>query len=305
MNSVLHNNLAQRPLGTQSSHTLISLWDMIQFPAWPVASVLTDLDWLKQSFSFSFHPRDPADQKTWPKYAKHFTGTAEKVEGIAQELELIETLGRCQRFLKIIAGSVAEFPLKILTAPEIVSEIEGIEGSLTKELSNLKFVHIPRSKEPYCEQSALFGEAVNKTFPLATQDIKDAGNCLAADLNTAAVFHLMRAAEQAMRALARRLKVRLPKNTIDSAGWTEIIKNIEIATAARWKKLPQGKKARKKATDFLKSCEVATDELNVLKEIWRNNVMHASSAYRASEALGVFERVRDFMQRLAKRIPIE
>ena len=108
-----------------------------------------------------------------------------------------------------------------------------------------------------------------------------------------------------MRALARQLRIKVKKNTIDSAGWTEIINHIEGATEARWKKLPKAKKARKRATDFLKFCEVATDELNVFKEIWRNNVMHASGNYKEPEALYVFKRVEDFMQRLAKRVPLK
>jgi hypothetical protein len=99
--------------------------------------------------------------------------------------------------------------------------------------------------------------------------------------------------------------VKVKRNTIDSAGWTEIINQIEEATAGRWKKLPKAKKVRKQATDFLKFCEVAADELNVFKEIWRNNVMHASGSYKPAEALYVFDRVKDFMQRLAERISLQ
>jgi hypothetical protein len=122
------------------------------------------------------------------------------------------------------------------------------------------------------------------------------------DFNTAAVFHLMRVAELGMRSLARHLKVKAKKNAIDSAGWTEIINHIGDATAARWQKLPKAKPARRKAVSFLKLCEISADELNVFKEVWRNNVMHAGQPNNEHEAHGVYIRVRDFMQRLSTQV---
>ena len=285
---------------------------MIQFPAIPLLTALTDLNYLKEYLSSKYAPPDPTDFAKWSKRSKQFGKVVELIGEVAKDLELIETNGRCNRFCKIILHSTTEyiqgsgFPMRKLTAPEILLEIEGIEESLEKELLKRQFVYIPASKSKFCEQDALFGEEVKQACATEINaEIKDAGNCLAGDLNTAAIFHLMRVAEFGMRALARQLRIKVKKNTIDSAGWTEIINHIEGATEARWKKLPKAKKARKRATDFLKFCEVATDELNVFKEIWRNNVMHASGNYKEPEALYVFKRVEDFMQRLAKRVPLK
>lgn len=170
------------------------------------------------------------------------------------------------------------------------------------ELLKRKFVMIENDKARFMELSALFGTDVFINFPSARDDIQASVNCLALDLNTAAVFHLMRVAELGMRALARHLKVKAKKNAIDSAGWAEIIKHIGDATAARWQKLPKAKPARRKAVAFLKLCEVSADELNVFKEVWRNNVMHAGLPNNEHEAHGVYIRVRDFMQRLSKQV---
>jgi hypothetical protein len=148
----------------------------------------------------------------------------------------------------------------------------------------------------------LLGEKVLVAFPSAENDIENAAHCLSMNLNTAAVFHLMRVAELGMRALARHLKIKVKRNTIDSAGWTEIIQDIKDVTAVRWGKRPKGKKARQKATAFLKFCEVATNELNMFKEVWRNNVMHAGLPYNEHDAHGVYIHVRDFMQRLATQV---
>ena len=49
---------------------------------------------------------------------------------------------------------------------------------------------------------------MSRHFKSAKDDIGAAGNCYAADLHTAAVFHLMRVAEKGMKALARHLGIK-------------------------------------------------------------------------------------------------
>jgi hypothetical protein len=192
--------------------------------------------------------------------------------------------------------------IKTVSAESVQIALRELQRAIYKELRSRKFVMIDPQKIDFLGQKNLFGNQVAKAFPSTKEEIRLAGNCLAMDFNTAAMFHLLRVAELGMRALARHLKVKAKKNTIDSAGWTEIIKHIEDATAKRWQKLPKAVPARRKAVAFLKLCEVSADELNVLKEIWRNNVMHAGLAYNEHEAHGVYVRVRDFMQRLAVQV---
>jgi len=199
--------------------------------------------------------------------------------------------------LKIILGTK-----RLPTAESVHHHLYELKMAVQDEIASRKFVMIENRKADFLEQKSLFGKQVSKAFPSAKEEVRSAGNCLAVDLNTAAVFHLMRVAELGMRALARNLKVKVKRNTIDSANWTEIIKNIGDATAERWKKLPKSKQGRRKAVEFLKFCEVAADELNVFKEIWRNNTMHAGLPYNEHEAHGVFIRVRDFMQRLSTKV---
>jgi hypothetical protein len=55
----------------------------------------------------------------------------------------------------------------------------------------------------YFENPKLFGDAVFSSFPSATDDIAEAGTCLALERSTACVMHSMRATEVALRALVR------------------------------------------------------------------------------------------------------
>ena len=189
-----------------------------------------------------------------------------------------------------------------ISAERVRIALGGLRLAISKELKNRKFAMIENKKADFFEKENLFGENISKAFPSVKYEIRQAGNCLAMDFNTAAVFHLMRVAELGMRALARRLNVKCKKNTIDSGGWSEIITGIENATAARWLKAPKAKTARRKAVAFLKLCEISADELNVFKEVWRNNVMHAGQLNNEHEAHGVYIRVRDFMQRLSAQV---
>src|SRR5208282_2687692 len=84
----------------------------------------------------------------------------------------------------------------------------GIENSfrlivtrISHKLDFCHFIYIPSAKTKFFEPLELFGNKVYQNFKSARTEIKDAGNCLAADLNTAAVFHLMRASEFGLRAL--------------------------------------------------------------------------------------------------------
>jgi hypothetical protein len=177
------------------------------------------------------------------------------------------------------------------------TEIKGLQSTISKELSERRFAFIPPDKAEYFEQVHLFGPAVWTAFPCAEPDIKAAGNCLAADLNTAAVFHLMRAAEFGLRALARHLRVRIKNKPIEYAVWGEIIDNIQAKIAS---KIPK-KKGKRKA-DALVFYHGALGEFNAFKDVWRNNVMHTRGEYNAHQAVSAYLHVRGFMQRLAERI---
>lgn len=199
----------------------------------------------------------------------------------------------------ILAGKNSEKPV---SAESVRVGLRNLQRAIYKDIRHRRFVMIESQKASFLEQANLFGTQVSKSFPSAREDIRLVGNCLALNLNTAAMFHLMRVAELGMRALARHLKVKAKRNTIDSAGWPEMIKHIEDATSARWQRLPKPNESRRKAVAFLKLCEISADELNIFKEIWRNSVMHAGLPYNEHEAHGVFIRVRDFMQRLAVHV---
>ena len=225
----------------------------------------------------------------------------------AENLEMDKTRERC--FLFHAALDASRNPVldsDRLTPREIVRELKGIIDTGIEELRHKQFAFVPTNKAEFFERDDLFGVAVKEaTSDEINTEIKAAGNCLAADLNTAAVFHLMRVVEYAMRATVIHLHLPIGDIPIEHAEWKTLIELIE--KEVRRKRAVYDRSEPKKREDFedCKFYRMVADECFAFKEIWRNNVMHTQGTYSAPAALGVFERVRDFMQRLANRISLK
>jgi hypothetical protein len=163
---------------------------------------------------------------------------------------------------------------------------------------NRVFLILDTERGRLADRADLFGAAVSTAFPSADDDIREAGNCLAAECNTAAVFHLMRVAEVGLRALARDRRVRLPrKGPLDLACWETIIAELEAAEEA----IRQYPKTGAQAAQYAFHHQSIT-QFSAFKDIFLNQVMHARQQFGTEQAMKAFEDVRAFMQTLAARI---
>jgi hypothetical protein len=194
--------------------------------------------------------------------------------------------------------------------PSVAATLQELRLDIDKELHGRQFVSIQPDRAGYAEgpstpdryhygnRKHLFGDAAYAAFMSARYDMREAGNCLAVEANTAAVFHLMRVAEYGLRALAHDRRVRLPKNSsLQLATWEEIIKKLEDAVSAI-----QGYPrtlAREAQFEFYHGAMI---EFRGFKNKFRNRVMHARDEYDRDDAHSAFTHVRAFMNTLASRI---
>ena len=231
----------------------------------------------------------------------------------------------CQEFLKqltdiawhsdasrseAIAGGTAppsmpnEIPLQ--TFQQVYAQMRLIFGFLREEMATVKMVVIKQEKVQFFEQDALFGAAVKNAASVELNaEIRAAGNCLAADLNTAAVFHLMRIVELGMRALAPQLKVKLSKHQISQATWSKLIAVMddEIRQAQDPKNKPGHKALKPGQRRFYRGLILS---INSFKDLWRNDVMHTRGNYTGVDAEGVFGHVKAFIAILASNgVPLK
>jgi len=186
-----------------------------------------------------------------------------------------------------------------LDASALAREAARARDALLDDIDKRKFLYVVPERVVHVENANLLGEKVVKRFDSAKADIIDAGNCLAVELGTAAVFHLMRVAEHGLRALARKLHVPLTykgqRCPIEYADWENVITGIrnKILTLRQLHKGP----VKQRNLEFYSD---VAEQSEYIRDVWRNTVSHARRPYSISEAQGVKERVEGFMVRLAK-----
>jgi hypothetical protein len=185
-----------------------------------------------------------------------------------------------------------------LDASRLIGEAMRAHDALVDDIDKRTYIYIPPELGKYVDQDALFGPLVAKKFPGLRTDIRAAANCVALDLGTAAVFHLMRAAEHGLRAVARKLSVKLThkgrRQPIEYADWGTVINGIRSKINSL-RALSAGP-VRQRSLDFYSDI---ADQREYMKDIWRNTISHTRQPYSAAEAERVMHRVENFMGRVA------
>ena len=215
---------------------------------------------------------------------------------------------KCEEILKLLDGhqnqlELIPFSLEILRTKirnsrkphqielytnDILDEVRRIFTSFRYLLSKHKFYALDASVSDFYGDPILFGKAVAKKFPAASNDIEWAGNCLALGQPTACVLHLNRAMEIAIHRLAKKLKVTISaKDNMGSmlGNMTDPIKN-----------LPDKTEAQKRKKEKWAECRT---NLYHVKMAWRDPAHHGKQSYDDRQARDILVRVQGFMQQLA------
>jgi hypothetical protein len=184
---------------------------------------------------------------------------------------------------------------------EAATRSEALVESIRNEMMGHLYLTVPQGVAGYYDKEKLLGDAVFNAFPEARHDVRESGNCLACDNNTAAVFHLMRVAEHGLRNIAKKVGIKLidkgKPQPIEYATWDKVITAINNKIIAA-QKLPQGPR-KSRSLQFHAD---AAENCSYIKE-WRNETSHTRTRYNCSEATSLLIRVRDFMCLLAERKP--
>lgn len=141
----------------------------------------------------------------------------------------------------------------------------------------------------------LFGEKVSSNFSPAVVDIEESAQCLVTGRNTAAVFHLMRVMEVALRVLGKSLNDPSvdPKH---NPSWEAILKKCDTEIAR-----PLNDRCKEWRDDERFYSE-ATANLRAVKNAWRNPTMHVEITYDEHQASVVWNAVKGFMEHLATKL---
>lgn len=182
---------------------------------------------------------------------------------------------------------------------EIHNQITVLIEAIESELCFRRFAYVPTCKAEILDRMAHDWEMIWAQFPLTKTDSQEAVYCYALGRNTACVFHLMRVAEIGLRALAREMRIVLPKKKLlEWAQWQDIIKEMNKAVDDMFLNQRAGPK-KDAAVEFYRG---AIGEFSGFKDAYRNNVMHSRASYDESQAKRVLLQVSDFMNRLSSKI---
>jgi hypothetical protein len=89
---------------------------------------------------------------------------------------------------------------------ELEQDIGNLNGRIRDEMKRRTLlIMASKHRQLYAQPEPLFGEKVFDKFTDSADDIAEAGKCLALERPTAAVFHLMRAMEAAVKVLGQKL----------------------------------------------------------------------------------------------------
>lgn len=198
----------------------------------------------------------------------------------------------CARLgLNVAVATIDRTMSKGLGAPD---QIETLLDTVESELENQLFLHVPSDRAKYWESDgAVSGIARNK-LPVASSEIRAAGTAYACGLWNASVFHAMRAAEDALRAVASELEIELN----GAEQWGNIIDRIE-SELTKIAKLP---KATEKKRLNLQPLSDIVQDLRVFKDAWRNQSVHNVVSYNDGQALNVFSAVCRVLEKVAIRV---
>jgi hypothetical protein len=166
-----------------------------------------------------------------------------------------------------------------------------VESNAWHELADSLFLLVPSEKSSYFQDEPLWGAEVADKFPKLVEDIQEAGKCFATARYTACVFHLMRVMEGAVQFLGGKLNI----NLVREKNWHNILDEVDKAI-----KNMNPKNSRQKAVRNKYSA--ASAYLRMVKDAWRNDVMHPKATYTEEEVERIFYNVQDFMIHLATKL---
>ena len=183
--------------------------------------------------------------------------------------------------------------LRIDTAETLMKELS---NQIIQDLRLNLFLVISAERARFYEpEEPFFGEQVDRVFPSASADIAAAGLGLAYEEWTAAIFHMMRATEVALKKLAKGLGV---KNVVVKE-WQTLLADIDTAIQQKYQ---QPKTARRdRSIQFYAEARVS---IAGFKDAWRNHVMHRREAhYDERDATRVWANAGALIQQLAEKRP--
>ena len=193
-------------------------------------------------------------------------------------------------------------PMLTYSAMQVV--LNRLKADVTAALDAREFVVVQADRSGLIDAKSPFGEDVERAFPSASRDISEGLNCLAVECPSAAVFHLMRAAEVGLRALARDRGVEFSDKPLEQKEWGQILTNLDSKVKSLRERPNSDWKGATAKDEQVRYFAEIVQELRSFNDCWRRHVSHAdpTAFYDRDQALSVKNHVETFFRKLALKI---
>ena len=280
-------------LGDENPNRLVTLWDIVnQFDAFRFGFLCHELFKWRSMALLDDAPR------VVPEIIKASHDVAEDVRAFCEQVGFDDCLQK---------AIFSKHHLSNEPNTSVVSnELRCLFESLLAESRKRKFLRVADTRVTFVDQDALLGQKVCEAFPSARFDIREAGNCLAAECNTAAVFHMMRVVEWGLRALCvklgfKRLKSKIKKSgqviyqPVEYSEWERILDALQEKVDRHIAQLKRGPVKQKRQQFYYP----ALQDIRGIRDAWRNHVMHTRAEYTGEDADAILSHVKRLMKTLA------
>lgn len=253
---------------------------MIEFQAKP----FIDVQEILVQLSIMMHSQD---RRFFPTMSDvHKNDVRKFINALTTQLKLLD-LQACQKSAERMLATID----RTSDTREIIIDVECLRRQILDHIETIFCISLSySSKKLYSPDCPLFGDHVEKAFPHLSEDISEAGKCLALHRFTACVFHLMRAMEASLFSLCEKIGATYSNKHGGALEWGIMLSNI----SEKIKTIPPGNMKDEWS-------EVITLLYHV-KQAWRNSTMHPKQTYTEEEANDIFGSVKSFMAKLSTLI---
>lgn len=181
----------------------------------------------------------------------------------------------------------------------LADDLDHAARAFRKGLEERYFFRVSEEKRSYF--GADFGQSVAEAFPSALLDISEANTCFALERYIASILHTVRATEVVLHALAKEREVEFPNGPLPWQEWQPILTKIDKSVSGEAENMTKG--PQKDA--FLHFYRGAIGELQALKDVYRNTMMHTRPKKKPpgeSEVRDALVVARGLFQRVSERL---
>ncbi|MFH1278809.1 MAG: hypothetical protein ABIK65_10570 [Candidatus Eisenbacteria bacterium] len=176
----------------------------------------------------------------------------------------------------------------------IPGALAGLRRTVCSECQDHLFIKITNGRERFYDDAAKeIRTEILETFPDTGEEIRAAGRCYALEEPAACVFHLMRAVEPGLEALAKHVLDPREYAEIKDSVWGTVIKKVEKEIQGR---IGAAKKNEERRA--LAPYAALASQFRYFKDAWRNLASHKIVQFSDRKAKTVFDAVLGFLNEL-------